>query len=143
MSLFLSTSNFFKHLYWNRIKASPLLLLQTSNDPLQLSSFLPLHSLEDLGRTLGLTAGGAFPSQRLTVLQDEGVLVVPVENNKSSTISYTSKHFVLQHLPKIKNNTQNALIVPLEPFSAKSTHSTVEVMSEPDRNTDETAASSQ
>lgn len=60
-------------------EALPLLLLQTSYDPLQLPSFLPLHSLKDLGRALGLTAGGALPSQRLTVLQDQGMLVVPVE----------------------------------------------------------------
>ena len=49
-----------------------------SNDPLQLASFLPLHSLQDLGRALGLTAGGARSSQRLTVLQDQGMLIVPV-----------------------------------------------------------------
>lgn len=56
----------------------PLFLLQPSDDPLQLPSLLPLHGLQDLGRTLGLTAGGALPSQRLTVLQDQGMLVVPV-----------------------------------------------------------------
>lgn len=56
----------------------PLLLLQSSDDPLQLPSLLPLHGLQDLGGTLGLTVGGALASQRLAVLQDEGVLVVPV-----------------------------------------------------------------
>lgn len=56
----------------------PLFLLQPSDDPLQLPSLLPLHGLQDLGRTLRLTAGGALPSQRLTVLQDQGMLVVPV-----------------------------------------------------------------
>lgn len=64
----------------------PLLLLQTSYDPLQLASFLPLHSLKDLGRTLGLTAGGALPSKRLTVLQDQGMLVVPVGVGKCNVM---------------------------------------------------------
>lgn len=61
----------------------PLLLLQSSDDPLQLASLLPLHGLQDLGGTLGLTAGGALATQRLAVLQDQGVLVVPVCGLKS------------------------------------------------------------
>lgn len=62
------------------IHAVPLLLLQTGYDPLQLASFLPLHSLQDLGRALGLAVRGALPSQRLAVLEDQGVLVIPVES---------------------------------------------------------------
>lgn len=57
---------------------SPLLLLQPGDDPLQLPSLLPLHGLQDLGGALWLTVGGALAAQRLAVLQDEGVLVVPV-----------------------------------------------------------------
>lgn len=69
----------------NISKAIPLLLLQTSNDPLQLASFLPLYGMQDLARTLWLTTGGAFPSQRLTVLQNQGMLIIPmgVESDKS------------------------------------------------------------
>lgn len=62
----------------------PLLLLQPSDDPLQLPSLLLLHGLQDLRRTLGLTAGGALASQRLAVLQDQGMLVVPVSGLKSA-----------------------------------------------------------
>lgn len=58
----------------------PLLLLEASYDALQFAAFLPLHGLQDLRRTLGLAAGGALPSKCLTVLQDESMLVVPVEN---------------------------------------------------------------
>lgn len=63
---------------------SPLLLLQTSNNLLQLPSFLLLHSLKDLGRTLRLAAQGAFPSQSLAVLNDEGMFVIPVDSRESA-----------------------------------------------------------
>lgn len=69
----------------------PLLLLQTGDDPLQLAPFLPLYSLEDLRRALWLTAGGALPSQGLTVLKDEGVLVIPV-GVETAVMSDESKH---------------------------------------------------
>lgn len=71
----------------------PLLLFQPSDDPFQLPSLLLLHSLQDLRRALGLTAGGALPSQRLTVLQDQSVLVIPVEIKVSYvTCEVTTKH---------------------------------------------------
>lgn len=63
----------------------PLLLLQTGNDPLQLASLLSLHGLQDLCRTLWLTAGGALPSQHLTVLQDKGMLVIPTGNKSAES----------------------------------------------------------
>lgn len=69
----------------------PLLLLQTGDDPLQLAPFLPLHGLEDLRRALWLTAGGALPSQGLTVLKDEGVLVIPVGVQRAA-VSDDSQH---------------------------------------------------
>lgn len=69
----------------------PLLVLQTGDDPLQLAPFLPLYGLEDLRRALWLTAGGALPSQGLTVLKDEGVLVIPVGVERA-VMSDESKH---------------------------------------------------
>lgn len=69
----------------------PLLLLQTGDDPLQLAPFLPLYGLEDLRRALWLTAGGALPSQGLTVLKDEGVLVIPAGVERA-VMSDESKH---------------------------------------------------
>lgn len=80
----------------------PLLLLQASDDPLQLSSFLPLHGLQDLGRTLGLTAGGALPSQRLTVLQDQGMLVVPVGVGEWTTVMSKEPRDILSLVGQLK-----------------------------------------
>lgn len=74
-----------------RASSLPLLLLQASDDPLQLPSLLPLHGLQDLGGTLWLTAGGALATQRLAVLQDQGVLVVPVSGLKSGGVFVTDQ----------------------------------------------------
>lgn len=73
------------------VSTVPLLLLQTGDDPLQLAPFLPLYGLEDLRRALWLTAGGALPSQGLTVLKDEGVLVIPVGVQRAA-VSDGSQH---------------------------------------------------
>lgn len=56
----------------------PLFFLQISNDPLQLPTFLPLHRLQDLSGTLRLAHWG-LASERLAVLLDKGVLVLPEE----------------------------------------------------------------
>lgn len=41
-----------------------------------------------------MTAGGALPSQRLTVLQDQGMLVIPVEMGAELCDELEPKHLV-------------------------------------------------
>lgn len=77
--------------YCASLSTAPLLLLQAGDDPLQLAPFLPLYGLQDLRWALWLTAGGALPSQGLTVLKDEGVLVIPVGVERAAP-SDDSKH---------------------------------------------------
>jgi len=52
-----------------------LFFLQVGNDPFQFPTFFPFYRLQDLSWTLGLADWG-LPSKRLTVLLDEGMLVL-------------------------------------------------------------------
>lgn len=65
--------------------STPLFFLQVSDDPLQFSPFFPFYRLQDLSWTLGLAHRG-LPSERLAVLLDEGVLVLPTEINTEAHI---------------------------------------------------------
>ena len=56
--------------------STPLFFLQVGNDPLQFSTFFPFYRLQDLRWTLGLAYRG-LPSERLAVLLDESMLVLP------------------------------------------------------------------
>lgn len=62
----------------------PLLFLQVSNDPLQFPTLFLLHRLQDLSWTLWL-AHRRLPAQRLAVLLDEGMLVLPGEARRWTT----------------------------------------------------------
>ena len=70
---------------------TPLFFLQVGNDPLQFSAFFPFYRLQDLSWALGLADRG-LPSKRLTVLLDEGMLVLPRETNHTHTHTHTHTH---------------------------------------------------
>lgn len=70
----------------------PLLFLQAMDDPLQLAALLPLHGLKDLHGALRLAAGRALASERLAVLKDECVLIVPVLKKKLKHTAIVNTH---------------------------------------------------
>lgn len=67
--------------------STPLFFLQVGNDPLQFSAFFPFYRLQDLSWTLGLAHRG-LPSERLAVLLDESMLVLPEVTKET----YTKAH---------------------------------------------------